>query len=104
MRGVWVASLENSSFYRNAITVPAAGVLSDTWLETNPAPPAVDIAMRGDGPPKVYAVELIGRRSLCPGPFFGQMGMSHNEVVASRIISMRPLPLPAERPGPGKTR
>ena len=90
LRGVWVASLENSSFYRDAAAVPAADIASDTWLEASPLPHVVDIAMQG-GPVRVYAVKLIGRRSLCPA-HFGHMGVFRNEVVVSRFVSMRPIP------------
>jgi len=102
MKGVWQAVLEGSYFDANATVARQPDSRSDawrnanTWLEASPIPPEARIAMQG-GPPRAYAVEFIGRRSICPG-IFGHMGVSPHEVVVSRFIRMDPLPFPAETP------
>lgn len=95
MQGVWVVLLEGSTFYPNVPAVPQqADARSDIWLEASPVPQAVTAAGQG-GAPRAYAVEFIGRRSICPAGF-GHMGVWPNEVVVSRFLRMTPLPLPGD--------
>jgi hypothetical protein len=91
LHGVWVIGLEYSGFFPNASSYTETEGRSDKiWLRAKPSPsPEVTAAGQGAGT-RAYAVELIGRRSLCDFNY-GHMGMSPQEVIAQRIISMRPL-------------
>ena len=92
--GVWVVGLESSRFFPNASSYKdTEGRTEKIWLRVEPSPsPAVTAAGQGAGT-RAYAVDLIGRRSLCDFNY-GHMGMSPKEIIAERIIAMRPLPIP----------
>jgi hypothetical protein len=47
--------------------------------------------MQGDTP-RDFAITIDGRRSLCPVGF-GHMGMSPNEIIADKLISIVPATL-----------
>ena len=93
LAGVWVIGLESSRFYPQASTYDETVNRSEKiWLETDePVPPEVTEAGQGAGT-RAYAIDFIGRRSLCEW-HYGHFGMSPHEVVAQRILSLQPLPL-----------
>ena len=92
--GVWVVDLEYSGFYPNASSYKETEGRSDRiWLRAEPSPsPEVTAAGQGAGT-RAFAIELMGRRSLCDFNY-GHMGVSPREVIAERIIAMRPVPVP----------
>jgi hypothetical protein len=93
LTGVWVVGLEYSGFFTNASSYEETrGHADGIWLRAEPSPsPEVTAAGQGAGT-RAFAVDLIGRRSLCDFSY-GHMGMSPQEVIAERIIAMRPLPV-----------
>ena len=87
MRGVWIISLENSSFYENATGVgPEMSRPSETWLEPDQWPAEQTRAAQGERV-RSYLVEFLGRRSLCRSGY-GHMGGWPNEVVVDRFTSI----------------
>jgi len=93
LRGVWVVDLEYSGFFPNASSYEETESRPDKiWLRVEPSPsPEVKASEQGAGV-RAYTIEVIGRRSLCDFNY-GHMGMSPREVVAQRILTMRPLPV-----------
>ena len=88
--GVWVLGFEHSSFFPGATRHDRGQ--SDITLTFEPMPPPE--AMPTLGPDlRAYAVRLVGRRSLCDD-HYGHLGSWRQEIVAERIISIRPLPGP----------
>ncbi|HEX6603927.1 MAG TPA: hypothetical protein VF027_03485 [Sphingomicrobium sp.] len=94
--GVWVLDLEYSAFFPNATSYKEPQDRADwIWLRAEP-PPSSDVIAAGQGAgTRAYAVDLIGRRSLCEFNY-GHMGAAPQEVIAERIIAMRPLPVPRQ--------
>ena len=94
LSGVWVIGLEYSGFFPNASSYEETERRADKiWLEAVPSPSAeVTAAGLGAGT-RAYAVDLVGRRSLCDFNY-GHMGMSPQQVIAERIVAMRPLSVP----------
>ena len=86
MTGVWRVSKARSVF-RSAFDedVPR----SDMWLETTGTPANARTAARGNAE-RAFAVEFVGRPSLCPG-YFGHDGSLPREVVVEQFTSARPL-------------
>ena len=94
MSGVWLVDLESSAFFPNASSYRETETGGrGMWLQVKPLPTSeVGDAMQGAGT-RAYAVELIGRRSLCEYNY--GWGVWPNQVVAERILMMRALPVPA---------
>jgi len=88
MRGIWVISLENSSFYENAASIgPEMSDLSQIWLEPDQWGAEQTRAAQGERV-RSYLVEFVGRRSLCRSGY-GHMGVRPKEVVVDRFTSIR---------------
>ena len=94
LAGVWVVDFEHSAFYPNASNYNETVSRTDRiWLRAEPSlSPEITAAGQGAGR-RAYAVAIIGRRSLCDFAY-GHMGVDRREVIAKRIIAMRPLPVP----------
>ena len=94
LAGVWVVGFESSNFYPNASSYEETLSLPEgTWLDADePVPQEVTDAGQGAGT-RAYSIEFVGRRSLCEW-IYGHMGVSPREVVAQRIVSLRPLAMP----------
>jgi hypothetical protein len=87
MRGVWSRSFEDSVFAPNATKVSADVPANLVWLKTDFRP---DL---GRDFSRAYAVDFVGRRSLCEGNY-GRTGANAGEVIVERFYSIRRLPLP----------
>ena len=82
--GIWHVELEGSFFEASS----AQGARPhNIWLDVANPPKAALASMQGDVP-RDFAVDLIGRRSLCPG-LFGHMGVTPHEIAAETMISIR---------------
>jgi len=92
---LWRNNFEGSQFCEPPETQCDAAKLDPRrfiWLELDPP------AGWEDTPPGgLYAVDFIGRRSLFRG-FFGHFGMSRNEVIVDRLISIRQVEAPPKEP------
>ena len=88
MTGVWLVGYEYSAFFPGASTYADVKGRSDKiWLEAKrPLPKEVVAARQGAGT-RAYAIDLIGRRSLCD-THYGHFGMSPQEVIAERIVAV----------------
>lgn len=93
LTGVWVVGLESSKFFPNGSSYDETlGCSEKIWLDTDePVPPEITEAGQGAGT-RAYGIDFIGRRSLCEFGY-GHFGQSPNEVVAQRIVKLRPLPV-----------
>lgn len=89
-QGLWYSGFEDSEFCDEpAAKCPNVG--TDVSLDFGSAEPKEARFPPGG----LYAVEFIGRASLYPGTF-GHMGMSKNEVLVDRLISIRTVRAPKE--------
>lgn len=90
MHGIWTVALESSAFHEKATRLtPSLYADLGTWLAVGDPPATVTASMQGAGP-QAFAVELIGRRSLCPTGY-GHLGVSANEIIVVRFLSLRRL-------------
>lgn len=82
--GIWHVELEGSFF-----EAPSAnGVLPrNVWLDVANPPKAAVASMQGDTP-RDFAVDLIGRRSLCRG-VFGHMGVIPHQITVETMTTIR---------------
>jgi hypothetical protein len=82
--GIWHVELEGSFF-----EAPSANGSHprNVWLGVANPPKAALASMQGDVP-RDFAVDLIGRRSLCPG-LFGHRGVTPHEIVVETLTSIR---------------
>jgi hypothetical protein len=101
-RGIWINEFEGQQFIPEGVTLPE-------WPRTNPRSPgwreqferaraasiwlSVDRAMTDDDVRRTgrrMLIEFIGRQTAYPGNY-GHMGMSGNEIIVDRVISLKVL-------------
>ncbi|WP_066807985.1 hypothetical protein [Sphingomonas asaccharolytica] len=82
--GIWHVELEGSFF-----EAPSANGIHprNVWLDVANPPKVAQASMQGDAP-RDFAVDLIGRRSLCAG-MFGHMGVIPHEITVETLTSIR---------------
>ena len=99
-RGIWINEFEGQQFIPEGVTLPE-------WPRTNPRSPGwreqferaraasiwldVDRAMSDDDVRRAgrrMLIEFIGRQTAYPGNY-GHMGMSGNEIIVDRVISLK---------------
>lgn len=92
-RGVWVLGLEYSGFFLNASSYnEGKGQPDKIWLRADPLPSSeIRDALQGAGT-RAYAVDLIGRRTLCDQNY-GHFGMWPQEIIATQITALERLPV-----------
>jgi hypothetical protein len=92
LSGIWVTGLESSTFFEGAKTFESSMLFEggDTWLTPDAARPETTRSMQGEAT-RAYQVELIGRRSLCPG-YYGHLGVYRQEVRVERFMALRSVP------------
>lgn len=95
LKGVWVVDLEYSGFFPGASSFKDVDRQRvDIWLDAEPAR-SREITAAGQGAGlRAYAVEFMGRKSLC-NDHYGHLGMSSQQVLMERMIKMRPLSVSA---------
>lgn len=101
-RGIWVDAFEGQRFI-------ADGTAPPEWPRTDPTSPGwreqaeraraaaiwLDVSrVQGVGHdyrngPRRMAIEFVGRKTMFPGAY-GHMGMSSNEIIVDRLISLKP--------------
>ena len=92
-KGVWLNQFEGSTFCPagSQCSHELADYPQQIWLEfASPRPDKAEVGA-------VYEVEFIGRRSIGKGNF-GHMGVSENDIIVDRIISMKELQPPPPEP------
>ena len=82
LTGTWHVELEGSFFTPFAQQKDMRRV----WLDVQNPPPLAKASMQGDVP-RDFAIDLIGRRSLCPVGY-GHMGITPHEIVAEKLLSV----------------
>jgi hypothetical protein len=88
-RGLWTTGMEFSRF----CPAPARECSTATpgeqiWLSGSPS---VDLPeYQGQPVAPLFEVEFVGRKTADRG-HFGHMGMSDEEIIVDRMISMRPI-------------
>ena len=87
LTGIWHVELEGSYFALSS----DGKQTRDVWLQVPNPPRSAVASMQGDTP-RDFAITIDGRRSLCPAGF-GHMGMSPNEIIADKLISIVPATL-----------
>ena len=87
LTGIWHVELEGSYFALSS----DGKQTRDVWLQIPNPPRSAVASMQGDTP-RDFAITIDGRRSLCPAGF-GHMGMSPNEIIADKLISIVPATL-----------
>jgi hypothetical protein len=92
LNGIWVTDLEGSTFFEDAKAFESSMLFEgrDTWLTPDAERPETTRSMQGEAT-RAYRVELIGRRSLCPG-YYGHLGVYRHEVRVERFMVLRPVP------------
>jgi hypothetical protein len=93
MTGIWLVSLEYSAFFPGALSyADVRGRPDEIWLQAKaPLPREVVAAGQGAGT-RAYAIDLVGRRSLCKA-HYGHFGTFPEEVIAGHIVAIRPIPV-----------
>jgi len=92
MHGVWLDEFEGSEFLPDAKSAPAQSRYSPNaiWLDFTRHEP---LLTRGNGEPRAFAIEFVGRRATYPGSY-GHMGGTRHLVIVNRLLSAKPLPPP----------
>lgn len=94
MAGIWLVGLEVSAFFPEASTyADVEGRPDKIWLRAKPPLPKEVVAARQGAGTRAYAIDLIGRRSLCDF-HYGHFGMSPQEIIAERLVAIRAIPVP----------
>jgi hypothetical protein len=95
IRGLWRDEFEGSDFCKSpARTCAFRSPETSTWLSF--ADPKLE---RRQPTGALYVIDFIGRRSLYAGiGMYGHMGMSANEVIVDRMISIKQLEAPPPPP------
>lgn len=95
MTGVWLVGLEYSAFFPGASTyADVKGRPDKIWLQAKPPLPREVVAAGQGAGTRAYAIDLVGRRSLCEF-HYGHFGMFPQEVIAERIVAVRAIPVGA---------
>ena len=89
---VWLVGLEVSAFFPEASTYVEVKARPKIWLRAKPPLPKEVVAARQGAGTRAYAIDLIGRRSLCDF-HYGHFGMSPQEVIAERLVAIRAIPV-----------
>jgi hypothetical protein len=94
-KGHWINQFEGSIFCPAGSPCPdeRSGAANAIWLEFSSTRPVQNELKPGG----VYEVEFIGRRSIGEG-HFGHMGMSPNDIIVDRMISMNQIEPPPPEP------
>ncbi len=90
IEGIWVTSLENSSFFERATQLDRSMLTRlATWLEVANPPAEVIRSQQGEAL-RAYQISLVGRQTLCEA-HYGHMGVFPHEVIVDRIVHLQPL-------------
>lgn len=93
MAGVWLVGFEASAFFPEASTyADVKGTPAKIWLQAEPPLPKEVISARQGAGTRAYAIDLVGRRSLCDF-HYGHFGMSSQEIIAERLVAIREIPV-----------
>jgi hypothetical protein len=103
-RGVWLYEFEGSTFAEGADRVPPSDWFDpggSAWLDFNSGiDPTANMklhdARTGQYLVHAYYIDIVGRRTTYSGGY-GHLGMSRHEIIADRILEMRPLRPPQPR-------
>jgi hypothetical protein len=98
MKGVWVSGFENSVFFEGATRAPEwhPGMPQpDVWFQTYPDDAIDRFGFKFDGTTRALLIDFIGTKSDAPG-LYGHFGMFRHGVLATRILSVREIPLPTQ--------
>jgi hypothetical protein len=98
MNGVWVRGFEYSVFFEGATRAPEwhTGMPQpEVWFETYPDDAMDRFGFKFDGTPHAFLIDFIGAKSDAPG-FYGHFGMFKHGVLATHILTVREIPLPAQ--------
>jgi len=99
-KGVWTNDFEGSTFCPAGSKCPIqfSAVPQLIWLEFAP-----NLSPKESKLGATYELEFIGRRSIGKGQF-GHMGVSENDIIVDRIISMKELRAPPPHPLPERAK